>query len=171
MNGCNTRPAADWPAWVGREEGRPDVPDLRTAQALAATLDHDPEAVCEAGELPPLWHWVYFTPRTRRRKIGPDGHARRGGFVPAVDLPNRMWASGRRLLLQRLHIGEYAERVSRILLCERKRGRSGDLAFVTVEHAVSTNRGAALVEEHDIVYRQPPDYSGPLAGGTPTAVA
>ena len=28
--------------------------------------------------------------------IGPDGHPRRGGFLPPVhDLPRRMWAGGR----------------------------------------------------------------------------
>jgi 3-methylfumaryl-CoA hydratase len=65
----------DLSLWIGREEVRNDLIDLRTAQSLAATLDIDPNAMQIGSELPPLWHWVYFTPNTRRSEIGPDGHA------------------------------------------------------------------------------------------------
>ena len=55
----------DLSAWVGREETREDLIDLRTAQALAATLDYEPDSMQPGAELPPLWHWVYFTPNAR----------------------------------------------------------------------------------------------------------
>ncbi|NMG42514.1 acyl-CoA dehydrogenase [Aromatoleum toluvorans] len=154
----------DLSTWIGRSETRGDVIDTRTAHALAATLDYAADEVFAAGELPPLWHWVYFTPSARAREIGPDGHPRRGGFLPPVELPNRMWAGGRLQFLQPLRLGKQVERVSRILRCERKRGRSGDLVFVTVEHTLSGEDGVALIEEHDIVYRQPAPKGGPLAG-------
>ena len=87
--------AADLSAWIGREESRDDRLDLRIVQALAATFDHDPASVKPGDALPPLWHWVYFTPQARASEIGPDGHPKRGGFLPPVELPNRMWAGGR----------------------------------------------------------------------------
>lgn len=156
---------ADLAAWVGREEVRSDRVDLRIAQALAATFDHEPSAIADGDALPPLWHWVYFTPNARASEIGPDGHPRRGGFLPPVELPNRMWAGGRLRFERPLRVGESLRRVSRILSCERKSGRSGDLVFVTVEHTISGADGAAaLVEEHDIVYRNASPGGGKLAG-------
>ncbi|ENO84265.1 FAS1-like dehydratase domain-containing protein [Thauera linaloolentis] len=154
----------DLSAWVGREELRSDRVDLRIAQALAATFDHEPSLLGMGDVLPPLWHWAYFTPNTRASEIGPDGHPRRGGFLPPVDLPNRMWAGGRLSFLQPLRIGEQIDRVSRILRCERKSGRTGDLVFVTVEHTISGAGGVALIEEHDIVYRNPASGGGKPAG-------
>lgn len=145
---------ADLAAWVGREELRADCIDLRIAQALAATFDHEPSVLAEGDALPPLWHWAYFTPNARASEIGPDGHPRRGGFLPPVELPNRMWAGSRLSFVRPLRIGENLNRVSRILCCERKSGRSGELVFVTVGHTISGADGdAALVEEQDIVYR------------------
>ena len=156
---------ADLSAWVGREEIRTDRVDLRIAQALAATLDHDPAAIGEGDALAPLWHWVYFTPNARASEIGPDGHPRRGGFLPPVELPNRMWAGGRLSFVRPLRVGESLRRLSRILSCERKSGRTGDLVFVTVEHTLSGAGGdTVLIEEHDIVYRNASPGGGKPAG-------
>ena len=171
MNDRNKVDQADLSDWIGREEVRDDRIDRRIAQALAATLDVDPESMKDGADLPPLWHWVYFTPNARRNEIGPDGHPKRGGFLPPVELPNRMWAGGRFSFRQPLRVAEAVTRLSRIVRCERKSGRSGDLVFVTVEHTISGERGMALTEEHDIVYRQPAPKGGPLAGGRVEAQA
>lgn len=157
-------PKLDLAQWVGREEVCADRIDLRIARALAATLDLDPGTIAEGDELPPLWHWVYFTPEVRRSAIGLDGHATRGGFLPPVELPSRMWAGGRLVFSQPLRVGEAAACRSRIVRCERKHGRSGELAFVTVEQTISGERGLALVEEHDIVYREPARPGAPPGG-------
>ena len=59
--------------------------------ALSATLDRD--AARRPGHaMPALWHWLYFLPLRPQSEIGPDGHAKRGGFLPPVALPRRMWA-------------------------------------------------------------------------------
>jgi 3-methylfumaryl-CoA hydratase len=164
MNGCNKTSTVDLTQWVGRGELRADRIDQRIVQALAATLDLDPDGLEVGAELPPLWHWVYFTPNARASEIGIDGHPKRGGFLPPVDLPNRMWAGGRLSFEQPLRVGEAVTRISRIAHCERKTGRNGELVFVTVEHTVSGERGVCLVEEQDIVYRQPATKGAPLAG-------
>lgn len=166
------QPAAiDLGDWVGRQEIRADRVDLRIAQALAATLDHDPATFSEGDALAPLWHWVYFTPNACTKELGTDGHPQRGGFLPPVELPNRMWAGGRLNFVQPLTVGERVERVSRILRCERKGGRSGDLVFVTVEHSISGANGVALIEEHDIVYRNAAPMGPRLAGEQAPTVA
>ena len=78
--------------WIGRSETVHDHIGATPVIALTATLDH-PEAPVEPGTpLPPLWHWLYFLPAHRQSDIGPDGHAKRGGFMPPVPLPRRMWA-------------------------------------------------------------------------------
>lgn len=171
MNDRSEGVAPGLSAWIGREETRTDRIDTRTAHALAATLDYDADAVFAAGELPPLWHWVYFTPNARRSELGRDGHPKRGGFLPPVELPNRMWAGGRFVFERPLRIGEDVTRRSRIVRCEKKSGRSGDLVFVTVQHTISGAAGVALTEEHDIVYREPAPRGGPLAGEPVSATA
>src|SRR3546814_14878342 len=45
-----------------------------------------------------------------------------------------------------------------------KSGRSGRLAFVTVEHVVADAEGPCIVEEHDIVYREAGEKGAPQAG-------
>jgi 3-methylfumaryl-CoA hydratase len=122
--------------------------------------------------VPPLWHWLYFAPLARQSELGPDGHARRGGFLPPVPLPCRMWAGGRFEFRHPLRVGDEITRVSSIVKVDGKTGRSGELVFVTVRHEFSDARGLALTEEHDIVYRDvlPPVSPGagnPAGGGAP----
>jgi 3-methylfumaryl-CoA hydratase len=143
-------------AWVGKSETRSDVIDARPAALLSATLDRDDPPPSRGDVLPPLWHWLYFLPVYRESEVGPDGHARRGGFLPPVPLPRRMWAGSRIEWHRPLAIGDEVSRNSRIVSITGKRGRSGELVFVVVRHELSTSAGLALTEEHDIVYREPP---------------
>jgi 3-methylfumaryl-CoA hydratase len=147
---------AHWRRWVGRTEERQDTITAAPLAAWSATLDReDPEP--EPGtELPPLAHWLYFLPRARHSDLGSDGHPRRGGFLPPVTLPRRMWAGGRLRWHRPLRVGDEAVRVSRITAVDAKAGRSGPLVFVTVRHEVRNAAGLALTEEHDIVYRDAP---------------
>ena len=141
--------------WVGREEKRTDRLDLRIAQLMAATFDMDPQSFVLGTELPTLWHWAFFVPDTPTSQLGNDGHPRRGGFLPPVTLPNRMWAGGRVVFHKPLRVGEDVRKTSRILRCETKQGRSGPLVFVTVKHRIENSAGEAIVEEQDLVYRHP----------------
>ena len=152
----------DLRAWIGREELREDHIDANRAQALAATLDRDARQP-PAGALPPPWHWLYFQPLHRQPESGVDGHAARGGFLPPVPLPRRMWAGSRIEFLQPLCIGEAVTRRSTIENVSAKSGRSGELVFVTVRHAFAQGGQSALTEWQDIVYR------GDGAAAAPTA--
>ena len=148
--------------WIGRTESASDVLTSTPAAALAATLDRDDPLPRPGDVLPPLWHWLYFLPLHRRSVLGPDGHARRGGFLPPVSLPRRMWAGGRCEFHRPLRIGVAVSRTSRISDVTCKEGRSGPLVFVVVRHEIHDAEGLALVEEQDIVYRgDAPSMSAP----------
>lgn len=140
-------------AWVGREETRIDRLHASTVAAMAATLDLD--VAPRAGDaLPPGWQWLFFNPMARRSELGVDGHPARGGFLPPVELPRRMWAGSRIRYLRDLPVDSDAARRSRILRVENKSGKRGALCFVTVEHTTSCGDAACIVEEQDIVYRE-----------------
>ena len=153
--------------WIGRQESRADNLTATPVAALAATLDRDDPLPQAGTALPPLWHWIYFTPLTRHSELGVDGHAKRGGFLPPVPLPRRMWAGGRLDFLQPLRVGEAVTRTSTIQDVTVKHGRSGALVFVCVRHAFSNAHGLALSEEHDIVYRDAPAPDAPQPEPTP----
>lgn len=161
-------------SWQERSETMSDVITAAPLRALSATLDRDDPVPEDGSAVPALWHWLYFLPHARQSEIGPDGHPRRGGFLPPVPLPRRMWAGGR-LRWEAdnpLRLGQEVQRISTIRSVQHKTGRSGELLFVLVEHQFLNHDGLALVEEHDIVYRAaarpgdpvPPPQQPPLAG-------
>ncbi len=146
--------------WIGRAERRSDTLAAAPLAGLAATLDREAELDPMPGSpLPPLAHWLYFLPKALQRETGPDGHPKRGGFLPPVPLPRRMWAGGRLQFERDLRVGDEVERRSTIAKVDAKQGRSGALVFVTVRHEIGDGHGVALTEEHDIVYRDNPDPS------------
>ena len=121
---------------------------------MAALLDRDLGEATPDQTLPPLWHWSLFQQPVRQSLIGPDGHPRRGGFMPPVALPRRMFAGARTEWHGQLRLGEEATRTQTITSVVPKSGRSGELVFVTVRHEISGSTGLAIVEEQDIVYRE-----------------
>ena len=157
--------------WVGRSETADDQITAAPAVGLAATLDLPAQDWRDGDPLPPLWHWAYFLPRHRQSELGPDGHALRGGFLPPVPLPRRMWAGGRFVFIEPLRVGGAVRRVSRIEEVSEKSGRSGALVFVRVRHEIAQQVGGAwrpaLTEEHDIVYREAPRAGAPVAAQQP----
>jgi 3-methylfumaryl-CoA hydratase len=151
--------------WIGRSETVHDTIGPTPVVALTATLDHPAIRVAPGDALPPLWHWLYFLPMHRQSEIGADGHARRGGFLPPVPLPRRMWAGSRFEFRAPVRVGDAVARTSTIADVTVKEGRTGTLVFVKVRHELRCNGAAdpALVEFHDIVYReaQRPDDVAP----------
>ena len=159
--------------WIGREQAASDQITAAPVAALSATLDRADPLPHKGDILPPLWHWLYFLPIHRQSELGPDGHAKRGGFLPPVPLPGRMWAGGRLEFRAPLRVGDEVRRVSRIQDVKFKEGRTGPLVFVLVRHEISTASGVAVVEEHDIVYRDhpKPGQSAQEAPSAPTGPA
>ncbi len=139
--------------WIGRREEAVDVVAAGPLQGLSATLDRDDAEPRPGDAVPPGGHWLYFLPRTRASELAADGHAERGGFLPPVPLPRRMWAGGRLEFLKPLRVGDRIRRISEVSDVTAKEGRSGPLVFVRVRHEISGPDGPALIEDHDIVYR------------------
>lgn len=142
--------------WVGRTQDIADVIAPDRVAAMAATLDL--AAAPQPGDvLPPGWHWLFFNGAVRASELGADGHPERGGFLPPVPLPRRMWAGGRLAFPGAVRVGETVRRHSEIKSVDIKHGRSGQLVFVVVKHQISGSAGLAIEEEHDIVYRPAPE--------------
>lgn len=141
--------------WIGRRESRSDTIRAWPVAALSATLDRaDPEP--GAGDaLPPGWHWLYFLEAKPASDLGHDGHPKLGGFLPPVGVARRMWAGGRIEFRRPLRVGEEIRRDSEIVSIEPKTGRTGKMVFVTLRHTVTSAGETAVVDEVDIVYREP----------------
>jgi 3-methylfumaryl-CoA hydratase len=142
--------------WIGRTETISDQITPGPMTALSATLDVDAPIPKPGDALPPLWHWLYFLSFHRRSELGPEGHPIRGGFLPPVPLPRRMWAGGRLAFNRPLLVGRSYTRTSRILDVRQRKGRTGLLVFVVVRHEIGNAEELALIEEQDIVYRDHP---------------
>jgi 3-methylfumaryl-CoA hydratase len=162
--------APDLKAWIGRSETVGDVAAATPYAALSSTLDFPGTQSglrpAHGTELPPLWHWLYFLPLPLQSEIGPDGHPKRGGFMPPVPQPRRMWAGSDFVFHDTLRIGDALQRTSTIFDINEKSGRTGKLVFVKVRHEIRRNGSAdvALTEHHNIVYRdapQPGDVAPP----------
>ena len=151
--------------WIGRVERQADVITRGLVDRFHATLGAS--AFRQAGEAPLAIHWCLSPPAVGPDALGPDGHPARGGFLPPVSLPRRMWAGGQLDLLSPLPVGAEVTRVSRIADVVHKAGRSGDLVFVTLDHAIECDGRTAVRERQDIVYRAAAGPGAPTAGETP----
>ncbi|MEX2285356.1 MAG: MaoC family dehydratase N-terminal domain-containing protein [Gemmatimonadota bacterium] len=151
--------------WIGREDAGSDVVDAVRARRMHALLDRDPAALSAASALPAGYHWLYCNSITRRSEWGEDGHARRGGFLPPLDVSRRMWAGGSLRFLQPLHLGDAVERRSIITSIEEKEGRSGRFHAVRIDHRIHGPGGVAIEEQQNLVYLP---ATSPPAANAPT---
>src|SRR6185437_16332104 len=73
--------------WVGKTQSAEDLIAPWPVRALIATFDESDPLPRNGDPLPPLWHWLFFLEAAPQSRIGPDGHAERGDFLPPVPLP------------------------------------------------------------------------------------
>ncbi|MGJ5068504.1 FAS1-like dehydratase domain-containing protein [Bradyrhizobium oligotrophicum] len=139
--------------WIGRSAEATDLVTPQLTKGLRATLFLDIGEPTTGDIAPYTVHWCLGQPVFPHDQLGPDGHPTRGGFLPPVPLPRRMWAGGEVQFVDPLRVGDVATRVSTITDVTLKSGSTGQLCFVSVEHVVSTPRGVAIRERQDIVYR------------------
>ena len=147
--------------WVGRSETLHDHVARGPFDRLAAMLDRAPEA----SALPPMGHLLCFLPGAPQSEIGEDGHPKRGGIVPPIDLPMRMAAGSRIAFHAPLPFGADIRRVSTIANLTEKSGRTGRLAFLTLRHDIYAGETLCITDEADIVFREKSGNSGPLPPG------
>lgn len=144
----------DFQAWIGRTETTTDALSCTPAQLAQAMLDDPGPVLADGDALPPLWHWFHFLPRVPQAALDADGHPQRGGFLPPIPYPRRMFAGARVQWHRPLVIGTPAQREARIADVVLKSGKSGRLAFVTVTCRVLQQGQLCIEEAQDIVYRE-----------------
>jgi 3-methylfumaryl-CoA hydratase len=147
--------------WIGRTQEATDIVTAQLVKGLRATLFQEVGEPKTGDAAPFTVHWCLAQPVFPMAMLGPDGHPTRGGFLPPVPLPRRMWAGGEIEFLDALRVGDESTRTSRISDVTVKTGSTGQLCFVSVEHTVTSSRGVAIRERQDIVYRE--------MGGAPAA--
>lgn len=138
-------------SWIGKKEISSDFVNSRPIEMMQALLNEEDKNL---SVLPHLYHWFYFLPTVDGQELADDGHPKKGNFLPPIPFPKRMWAGGRLHFLRPIHINQHIRRESEILKVELKHGKSGDMYFVTVKHSIYAEDKLAIVEEHDIVYRE-----------------
>ena len=163
MTGVSEAQLAEWQKAVGREiveeETLAPLALCRFARAVGKEDEHD---------RPPLPHWAFFLPNPLNGEIGPDGHPKRGGFLPDVTLPRRMFAASSIEFPGELDLSAPAKQTSRIAELTHKSGRTGDLVFAKVEKRIEQGGELRVREVQTYVYR---DEGDPVPMPQPAAEA
>lgn len=124
-----------------------DIFDPARLHALAATL-----SLADARPRP-FWHQLYFWDAQPPQALGPDGHPKTGHIIPDMGLPRRMWAGGRLEFLRLPKLGSGIVKSTRVAKADKKKGRTGPLGLVTLNHEISQNGTALVREQQDLIYR------------------
>ena len=142
----------DFSDWGGKTEVSYDIIDPALAERLRTTLLRT-EQTPATGVLPTLGHWCYFQSPAPADLLGEDGHPQRGGFLPPIALPRRMWAGGSLEFLSPIPIGATLSRHSTIGSIQAKEGRSGKLVFVSITHDYWQEETKLITEQQELVFR------------------
>ncbi len=157
-------------SWIGREDVAAEPVTADLVRKFRATFDEEPGDPRTGEAAPRLLHWCLTQPAALTSALGPDGHPARGGFLPPVPLPRRMWAGGSLVFHDDIRVGDLVRRVSRVEEVTLKQGNTGPLCFVTVKHELDAAGRSLLTERQGIVYRRlevaaPPKAPEPAAEG------
>ena len=154
-----------WDAWIGRTQDQSDVLTPGLLQRFRTTIDSD-----MTGDIAPQGiHWCLCLPDAATTELGEDGHPKRGGFMPPISLPRRMWAASDITFHAPLRSGVEIVRRSTIAEIAEKQGNSGPLVFVTVEHETMADGALAVSERQSLVYREAATAVAPTAQSDNTA--
>lgn len=151
---------AFWRTWIGKSQTEEQYLDAESLRKYAAALG---EPLDVEAQFPSLGHWAWFLPIVSRGDLGVDGHPAKGGFLPPVSLPRRMFAAARIEFTHPLETGRPARRTETVADVRHKSGRSGDLVFVEVTAELEQAGRCCISERRTFVYR--------AAGGTVPPIA
>ncbi len=141
---------AAWQAHVGRTETLYDVLSIETLRRFAVACGADPDV--ERGP-PPLGHWAFFLEARNGAGLGTDGHPRRGGFLPAIHLPRRMFAAASLRFPAPLVLGAPGALIMTVAEIRHRPGKAGDLVFVEVDRSLVQDGVERVSERQTIIYR------------------
>lgn len=144
----------NYDAWIGKQLVTDALVTAYQADALAATLDRDDPLFREGDPIPPGWHQFYMREVVKLRDTAPDGHPKRGDFLPPIDLPRRMWAGTEATYHKPIHVGERIRNTTTIEAVTPKTGKTGALVFLRLVHEIAGENGVATTEIQNVVYRE-----------------
>ena len=155
--------------WIGRQEVTEALVTAYNADAMAATLDRDDTPLKAGDPIPPGWHQFFMREVVKLSDTAADGHPRRGGFLPPIDLPRRMWAGTRSTFHRPVRVGETLRKTSTIQSITPKTGKTGQLVFLNLKHEIESGGELAVTEIQDVVYREDarPGATPPAPPGAP----
>ena len=139
--------------WIGRSRSQEDEVTRPALRRIAAMLDR-PDDFATGAPIPGHWYAMFFPEIAPQSQLGPDGHPRRGDFLPPVALPRRMFAGRRVRFSGGLRVGDVATKQSEITAITPRQGRSGAMVFVTIRHTISVAGQVRVIEDQDLVYRE-----------------
>ncbi|MEM9106993.1 MAG: MaoC family dehydratase N-terminal domain-containing protein [Pseudomonadota bacterium] len=145
--------------WIGREESASEQVTPELVNRFNATLDLGRDYPRDGDPVAPMIHFCLAPAAAPDSELGPDGHPARGGFLPPVPLPRRMWAGGKLTFGRDIRVGDVVQRVSRIESVDIKDGRTGTLCFVAIDHTLQVGNEVVVRERQDVVYRGNADAS------------
>jgi 3-methylfumaryl-CoA hydratase len=140
-----------WQSWIGRSETRTQLADAASLRRFAVATGWEGDILLDP---PPLAVWAWFLETVSDAEIGPDGHPSRGGFLPPVSLPRRMFAAASLDFHGAILLDAPAEMALRVADVQLKRGESGELVFVDVERTLSQAGIVRVSERQTYVYRE-----------------
>lgn len=155
---------AKWKKSIGVSRTQRVVVDADVLNRFAAVTEIELNA---EQQWPKLGHWALFLDPTERDQIDHDGHLKRGGFLPPIHLPRRMFASSDLYFDRDLVLGWPADCTSTVTSIQHKRGSTGDLVFVGVERVVTQRDIFCIREKQTIVYRSEGKPTRPVLMGEP----
>jgi 3-methylfumaryl-CoA hydratase len=159
MSSAIAKAVAHWQSWIGRAEIRSEVLDPGSLRRYAAALGED----LDVESFPPsLAHWAFFLPVVPESEVGSDGHPKRGGVLPPVSLPRRMFAASAIFFERPLRLCEPATLTSTVADVKHRAGRAGDLVFVDVMRVIEQDRATCVSERQTIVYRNECQHIAPV---------
>ena len=138
-------------SWIGKSIQNEDYINFFPVKAMASVFDYNEK---DFNEVPYGWHWLYFLNIPLQKNLGPDGHEKRIGFMPPIDLPIRMYAGGEINYFKPLLIGQNLKKTSSIISIENKEGSTGKLTFLKIKHEISNKKDILINEFQNLVYRE-----------------
>ena len=140
--------------WIGSSEKSEDIVTSSLEQRFRATLDIDPGDPKTGDVASSGIHWTLAPPVYKHSDLGKDSHPKKGGFLPPVTFPRRMWAGCETDFYSKLHIGDKVTKISSVDDISLKEGKSGKLCFVKAKYEFYVNNEIKIKEFHNIVYRE-----------------
>ena len=105
-------------SWIGKSVKKEDYISDFPVKAMSSVFDYEGENFIE---VPYGWHWLYFLNLPLQKNLGPDGHEKRIGFMPPIDLPIRMYAGGEINYFKPILIGEKLKKLQVLFLLKIKK--------------------------------------------------